>query len=125
MQQIRIKKLPGIGAGEGKRETVWLDEFIMQHSPGLSMYVSLAKQFPPFHILNEELMSGGSDLGMSGGCFWQPFSLSESEYRELADEMLTSPLYDLEYDQNLEDRKTLKKWCSSVLSHHNPRRKSN
>ncbi len=121
MQQLRIKIVPGMGSSEGKWEVVGLDEFITRHSPGLSMHVRCAKQFPPFHILNEELESGGRDMGMSGGCFWKPFKISKSEYDEVKEELITSPEYELNYDDSLEDRKTLKKWCGAVISRHNPR----
>ena len=123
MEQIRIKVLTGIGASDGEWEIVGFDEFLMRHSPGLAMRVYCTKQFPPLHILNEELMSGGADLGMSGGCFWKPFKISEQQYLELSEEMLSSPEYDLEYDKSLEDRLTLKKWCGAVLTKHNPRNK--
>jgi len=39
--------------------------------------------FPPLHLLNEMLLSGGSQGGMSPGATWEPFSLSEQEYRDL------------------------------------------
>lgn len=122
MIQIRIKVVPGVGSSEGRWELVGFDEFLTRYSPGLSMAIHTGKQFPPLHIINEELKSGGCDMGMSGGCHWKPFKLSEIEYKEIAKEMLTSPEYDLSYDESLEDRKTLKKWCGAVISHHNPRK---
>ncbi len=124
MRQFRIKVLPAMGDSYGKWEVVNLCDFLVRHSPHLSMHVSCTKQFPPLHILNEELLSGGADRGMSGGCFWKPFKISEEEYEEFREEMITSPNYNLEYDYNLEDRKTIKKWCSAVISHHNPRNKN-
>ena len=44
---------------------------------------------PPLPILNEFLQQGIVDAGMSGGCEWTPFELSESEYEELLEELLT------------------------------------
>jgi len=38
---------------------------------------------PPLHVLNELLQIGHSDAGMSGGCRWNPFTLSQEEFREL------------------------------------------
>ena len=125
MIQIRIKIVPGIGSSEGKWEVVGFDEFLTRYSPGLCMTIYAGKQFPPLHIINEELKSGGSNMGMSGGCYWKPFALTEAEYAEISEEMLTSPDYDLGYDKSLEDRKTLKKWCGAVISHHNPRKREN
>lgn len=123
MIQISVKVSPGIGSAIGQWEVVSFDDFLTNLSPGLHMTILACKQFPPFHILNEELKTGGRDLGMSGGCFWKPFELTREEYDEIAEEMLSSPKLDLSYDETLEDRKTLKKWCGSVITHHNPRRK--
>jgi hypothetical protein len=39
--------------------------------------------FPTRDELNEILRAGISDAGMSGGCEWEPFELSESEYDEV------------------------------------------
>jgi len=125
MIQIRIKIIPGIGSSEGKWEVVDFDEFLTRYSPGLRVCVLACNQFPPLHILNEELKSGGSDQGMSGGCHWKPFQLDQEDYKEIANEMLTSPKYDMEYDPSLEQQKNLKKWCGAVISHHNPRKREN
>ncbi len=38
---------------------------------------------PPLHLLNELLIQGGGDGGMSPGADWQPFEVSDEEYREL------------------------------------------
>ncbi len=121
--QVKVKILPAVGKADGSWEIVEMSDFLLFHAPGLRMHVHICKQFPPLHILNEELRSGGSDQGMSGGCYWKPFELSEEEYNLLRDEMLTNPELDIEYDQSLEEKTTLKKWCGSVLSKHNPRRR--
>ncbi len=124
MRQIKVKILPGMGSVDGKWEIVNFDDFLVHYSPRLAMSVSFIKQFPPLHILNEELLSGGTDQGMSGGCYWKPFELTEQEYEDIREEMLTSPSHDLKYDLGLEDRKTINKWCGAVLSRHNPRNRS-
>ena len=35
---------------------------------------------PPFRVVAAMLRSGGGDAGMSPGCVWEPFELSEDEY---------------------------------------------
>ena len=35
---------------------------------------------PPFRVVAAVIRSGGSHCGMSPGCFWSPFELSEGEY---------------------------------------------
>lgn len=120
--QIKVKILPGTGASDGTWKFIELDQFLTFHAPNLRSPIHICKQFPPFHILNQELLSGGKDLGMSGGCYWKSFELSEDEYLLLREEMLTNPTFDIEYDQALEDKTTLKQWCGAVRTKHNPRR---
>lgn len=121
--QLKVKILPGVGASDGTWEITEMSDFLQFHAPNLRAYIHVCKQFPPFHILNEELISGGSDQGMSGGCFWKPFELSREEYDLLREEMLTNPEYNIEYDKSLEEKTTMKKWCGAVLTKHNSRRK--
>ncbi|MBL1276345.1 MAG: hypothetical protein COB30_009660 [Ectothiorhodospiraceae bacterium] len=121
---INLKILPGMGPSEGTRELVAFKDFLTRYSPQLSMTVRCCKQFPPLHVVNEELMSGGRDLGMSGGYFWKAFEISEAEYNQFREEILTDPSLDIEYDIELELKPSLKKWCGAVLSKHNPRRKN-
>jgi hypothetical protein len=48
--------------------------------------------FPPLHILNDLLRTGGGDAGMSPGASWEPFELDAGEYEALAKAVLdTSP----------------------------------
>jgi len=124
MRQIKIKILPAMGSADGNWEIVNFDDFLLRYLPRLAMYVSCTQQFPPFHILNEELLSGGADQGMSGGCYWKPLEITEQEYEDIREEMLTSPSHNLDYDPSLEDRKTINKWCGAALSHHNPRNRN-
>lgn len=46
-------------------------------------YFGACGVFPPLHLLNQLLLRGGSEGGMSPGATWQPFSLSEQEYQDL------------------------------------------
>ena len=111
-----------MGSADGKWEIVNMTEFLQFYSPNLRTSVSSCNQFPPFHILNLELVAGGNDLGMSGGCYWKPFELSKDDYNLLRDEMLTDPSNNIEYDNSLEEKASIKKWCGAVLSKHNPRK---
>jgi hypothetical protein len=38
---------------------------------------------PPLHVLNECLLTGGDNGGMSPGTTWKPFSITQEEYDEL------------------------------------------
>lgn len=46
-------------------------------------YLAVCNVFPPLHILNEILESGGSEGGMSPGATWKPFRISARDYEEL------------------------------------------
>jgi hypothetical protein len=47
--------------------------------------------FPPFHLLNQFLLRGGYEGGMSPGATWEPFSLSPAEYRDLVEAVRAIP----------------------------------
>jgi hypothetical protein len=46
-------------------------------------YLSVCNVFPPLHILNQILESGGSEGGMSPGATWKPFRISLKDYEEV------------------------------------------
>jgi hypothetical protein len=46
-------------------------------------YLAACGIFPPRHLLNFRLGSGGGDGGMGPGASWEPFELSEAEYGEV------------------------------------------
>jgi hypothetical protein len=47
--------------------------------------------FTPLHLLNQRLLAGGSRGGMSPGATWEPFALSQSEYDDLRQAVLSVP----------------------------------
>jgi hypothetical protein len=83
--------------------------------PALSFALRVWKTIPPYHILNEILRSGVSEAGMSGGCEWQPFELTEEEYAELLQDLLTLPNLDLSVDVEFKNASNLKSWQSQFL----------
>ncbi len=48
--------------------------------------------FPPFHLLNQHLSSGGSDGGMSPGAIWEPFTITWEEYSQLVEAIESTPV---------------------------------
>jgi hypothetical protein len=42
---------------------------------------------PPFRVLQKILRSGGGDAGMSPGCIWEPFELTEADYWRTVQEL--------------------------------------
>lgn len=51
--------------------------------------------FPPLHILNQELRSGGDSGGMSPGASWKPFEISQQEYVALCDAIRNTPVAEI------------------------------
>jgi hypothetical protein len=52
-------------------------------------YLFLSGVIPPLTVLNSVLSRGGGDGGMSPRASWEPFTLTEVEYSELVEELLT------------------------------------
>ncbi len=42
---------------------------------------------PPLVVLQERLRTGGGNAGMSPGCTWEPFELTESDYWDLVGQL--------------------------------------
>ncbi len=51
------------------------------------MWLTNSGTLPPIGALNQILLSGKCDTGMSGCCEWQPFEISDEEYTELIQEI--------------------------------------
>lgn len=85
--------------------------------------------FPPLHILNEILRSGGGDGGMSPGAIWTPFEITEEEYEELTNEIGSTKPEELkhlarycniqfEFDPDFNSVKDRFKWMEAVCEKH-------
>lgn len=96
-------------------------------------YLGVCGIFPPYHILNEILSSGGSDGGMSPGAVWSPFQISEEEYAELIEAMAASVPEDLrekarysdvrfETDPEFDDIRDRSRWVAAVCGKHRTNR---
>jgi hypothetical protein len=44
--------------------------------------ISRCGLIPPFRVISAALRTGGGDGGMSPGCIWEPFEITEDEYWE-------------------------------------------
>ena len=44
-------------------------------------------EIPPRRVLNDVLVRGRLDAGMSGGCIWKPLELDDAEFGELVEEL--------------------------------------
>ena len=92
-------------------------------------YFGACGVLPPLHLLNELLLSGGSQGGMSPGATWQPFSLSEQEYRNLVTAVRTvapkslrrrARYTDLPYafDASFDHHRDCARWISAECAKH-------
>ena len=92
MREFKYMKLPGVYPdglrGPSKFGTI-LDLLI--DCP----YFFPVENIPSFSELNRFLSTGVDEHGMSGGCRWKPFAITEEEYAELVEEILTYPGKDL------------------------------
>lgn len=77
MKRLTFTRLPAHGAGGIPTEGTVVD--LLLAIP----YLLQSRIVPPRHILNEVLGTGEVALGMSGGCRWEPFTLTPEEYDEL------------------------------------------
>jgi hypothetical protein len=107
MRVIRYKTHGAVGWDSWKHGS--LTELLFD-IPHLWLPLRVFKVIPPFHVLNEILISGISEAGMSGGCRWQPFQISEEEYAELVEDLITLPGADLSIDSELQGSKNLEEW---------------
>lgn len=77
MKRLTFTRLPAHGPGETPTEGTVLD--LLLAIP----YLLQSRIVPPLRILNEVLATGEVEMGMSGGCRWEPFALTPDEYDEL------------------------------------------
>src|SRR5688500_14780777 len=77
LRRVRYVRHPGPGHGPQPFENSLLA--FLYDIP----YFGACGVFPPFHLLNQLLLRGGSQGGMSPGATWEPFSLTPAEYRDL------------------------------------------
>ena len=54
-------------------------------------YLLTARIIPPLHVVNDLLAKGLDDAGMSGGCQWEPFQITEAEWEDLASQLKSLP----------------------------------
>lgn len=82
MRQITYRPLSVLGHFELAPIDASLADFIQDIPYFLSFNL-----IPPLSVMNEKFSSGEDDAGMSGGCVWEPFTLTQSEYEELVREL--------------------------------------
>ena len=112
MRDIRYKTHGAVGWDSWKHGS--LTEFLFD-VPHLAHVLRVFRVIPPIHILNELFASGVSEAGMSGGCKWSPFEMSESEYVELVEELVTLPGAGLFVDVESRREDNMNSWTSRLM----------
>ena len=115
MRDVRYKQLPAMGPGEGPWGYAPLDQFLVG-IPAFSYALKIFNVIPPMHVINEVLARGVDDAGMGGGAKWKPFEISEEEYIELVETLLTNPNLSVVEDRELGEKPNYMKWHSGLLS---------
>ena len=110
-------KVSAIGQSESINIEGTLVDLILR-LPSLHLIASRAKYFPPLDALNDLLMVGELDEGMSGGCFWDPFQIDNNDYDKLIEEVEKKLQVKFLMDDQLHGTKTYKKWWKMVMSKH-------
>lgn len=92
-------------------------------------YLGACGIFPPIHILNEILSSGGGDGGMGPGAAWEPFRITDKEYSELKQVLINTPLEfirnkvrygdaQFEFDSEFDSLQDQMEWLQNVCNKH-------
>lgn len=77
-------------ADAGVKRKAPLSEFILD----ILDLMEMSGVIPPLHIINEVLLKGGDNGGMSPGTSWRPFRINEVEYQELVEALLKLDVVD-------------------------------
>jgi len=113
MRTLRYKTHGAVGGETWQHGS--LTEFVFA-LPHLSHSLRTLKIVPPLHILNELFETGVSEAGMSGGCRWRPFRISQDEYSELVDDLYTLPGAGVSIDGLLSKCANLDEWHEGILA---------
>jgi hypothetical protein len=105
--EIEFTILPGVGPGEIKTTGTLID--LLEAIP----YLLSHNTVPPFHVINNLLLSGEEDCGMSGGAMWEPFSLSREQYENLSNFLIENR--GLSRDDTLEQMTDYNEWVIAIL----------
>jgi hypothetical protein len=78
-------------------------------------YLLTPKLVPPLQVANDLLKKGISDAGMSGGCSWEPFEITPTEWDELKEQLISNQSDGLEYVSPPEWVKDIRDWHNWVF----------
>ncbi len=112
MRVVHFRQRGAVGP-YGKCAELPLDQFMLC-VPGL-IYL---RRIPPHAVLNTFLLLGNADAGMSGGCKWPPFQVTQEEHAEAVKSLLASPAgiaRRIRYEPVPSGTKSKLEWCAWAL----------
>src|SRR5689334_110736 len=95
MRDVRFKDLAAAGPHPGNWTYGSLEQFVTRLSP-VTYSLVVDHVLPSLEELNRVLQTGRNDKAMSGGTEWKTFTITEAEYSELCEALLTNPRFSLE-----------------------------
>lgn len=83
--------------------------------PTIGLAIRQAKLIPPLCVVNEVLVSGKVDAGMSGCFQWEPITVDEAEYKAIQDSLIGN----IGEGASVSDQGnvSLTKWMSQAMKH--------
>ncbi len=100
MRILHWTQFSAVGDGQSELSGT-LIEFLLSGACSAIVYFRVV---PPLTVVNNLLASGVSGMGMGGGWRWDPFTLTEAEYKELGSALVAAvPTHGLRAIQYLND----------------------
>ena len=78
-------------------------------------YLLSSQLVPPLHVVNDLLMKGIRDAGMSGGCTWEPFQITETDWKDLKHDLASPRSGNKEFVEPPDWVRTIDDWSSWVM----------
>jgi hypothetical protein len=104
-------RLPGIGDLKLQSVGTWAEVLL-----AVPYLLPEGAPIPPIEIMNEILVMGFDDAGMSGGCEWPRHQLSDEEYAALRQDLTNRGHSKLEPPQAVLTRTDYESWKRSVTA---------
>ena len=80
-------------------------------------YLLSAQVVPPLHVVNDLLARGIRDSGMSRGCEWKPFQLTQPEWDELSQHLQSLPDSTFRFVEPPDWVVSVEDWQSWIMIH--------
>jgi hypothetical protein len=107
--KLKYEIMPPVGPGRFPREGA-LAEMLFDIP-----YFFVGAIVPPIQILNEVLKKGVVDMGMSGGCKWEPFQVDDAGYSRLVGDLVGLEFVVVEPPEWVTTHSDWSTWCRELV----------